>query len=74
MLVITVHVNRPPGQAIGIKEQIAQDLEKYGDTKVVSVEEVLPPKQNWEQMKMIGIGQREGGVAPHDLGGVKSAS
>ena len=31
MLVITVHVNAPAGQAIGIKEQIAQDLERYGD-------------------------------------------
>ena len=49
MLVITIHVNRPAGQAIGIKEQIAQDLEKYGDTRVVSVEEVTP-KPQWEQM------------------------
>ena len=40
MLVITVHVNAPAGQAIGIKEQIAQDLERYGDTRVVSVEAV----------------------------------
>ena len=39
MLIITVHVNAPAGQAIGIKEQIAQDLERYGDTRVVSVEE-----------------------------------
>lgn len=53
MLVITVHVNRPAGQAIGIKEQIAQDLEKYGDTKVVSVEEVTP-KPQWEQMTFAG--------------------
>ena len=42
MLVITVHVNAPAGQAIGIKEQIAQDLERYGDTRVVSVEVVQP--------------------------------
>ena len=47
MLIITVHVDRPGGQAIGIKEQIAMDLEKYGDTKVVSIEEVLP-----EQMEI----------------------
>ena len=51
MLVITVHVNRPAGQAIGIKEQIAMDLEKYGDTLVVSVEEVHnEPK--YEQLRM----------------------
>ena len=42
MLIITVHVNAPAGQAIGIKEQIAQDLERYGDTRVVSVEVVQP--------------------------------
>ncbi len=49
MLVITIHVDRPPGQAIGIKEAIAQDLEKYGDVRVVSiVEKDLP----WEQMRM----------------------
>lgn len=47
MLVITIHVNRPASQAIGIKEQIAQDLEKYGDTRVVSVEEIAP-----QQMQM----------------------
>lgn len=40
MLIITVHVDRPAGQAIGIKEAIAMDLEKYGDVEVVAVEEV----------------------------------
>ncbi len=49
MLIITVHVDAPAGQAIGIKEQIAMDLERYGDTKVVSVEEILP-----EQMEIRG--------------------
>ena len=57
MLIITTEVNRPLGQAIGIKEQIAQDLEKYGDTRVVSVEEVSPYRG--EQMKMqLGGDQR----------------
>jgi hypothetical protein len=42
MLRIVVNVNCPAGQAIGVKEQIAMDLEKYGDTKVVSVEEIVP--------------------------------
>lgn len=54
MLIITVQVNAPAGQAIGIKEQIAMDLEKYGDTRVVSVEEVKPRPQQWEQMKLSG--------------------
>lgn len=52
MLVITVHVDRPMGQAIGIKEQIAQDLERYGDTKVVRIAEILPPMPRFEQMKV----------------------
>ena len=47
MLIITVTVDRPMGQAIGIKEQIAMDLEKYGDTKVIRVNEDTP-----EQMTM----------------------
>lgn len=42
MLIITVRVEAPAGQAIGIKEQIAMDLERYGDTKVISVQEIEP--------------------------------
>ena len=45
MLKIIVEVDAPVGQAIGIKEQIAQDLERYGDTRVVSVEELTPYRQ-----------------------------
>lgn len=37
-MIVTLQVNAPPGQAIGIKEAIAQDLEKYGDVRVVAVE------------------------------------
>ncbi len=47
MLAITIHVNAPPGQAIGIKEALAMWMERYGDTRVVSIVEVQP-----EQMKM----------------------
>lgn len=42
MLIITVEVNAPAGQAIGIKEHLAMYLERFDDTKVVSVEEKLP--------------------------------
>ena len=42
MLTITIQVNAPSGQAIGIKEDIATYLEKFGDAKVVSVVEKLP--------------------------------
>ena len=44
MLIITIKVNAPAGQAIGIKEDLAMYLERFGDSRVVSVEEV-PPQQ-----------------------------
>ena len=50
MLIVTVQVDRPAGEAIGIKEQIAMDLERFGDTRVIRVEVVEP-----EQMKMEGV-------------------
>ena len=40
MLIITIKVNAPAGQAIGIKEDLAMYLERFGDSRVVSVEEV----------------------------------
>ncbi len=47
-LVLTLVVDHAtPGKAIGIKEAIAMDLEKYGDVRVLSVEEHGP-----EQMRM----------------------
>ena len=58
MLVITVHVNAPAGQAIGIKVQIAQDLERYGDTRVVSVEVVQP---SYRQMQIGETVSQQGG-------------
>ena len=42
MLRITLEVNAPGEQALGIKEAIAMDLEKYGDVKVIKVEAILP--------------------------------
>ena len=56
MLEIKIHVNRPAGQAIGIKEQIAQELERWGDVRVVSIEEIsTAPK--YEQMKLGDLGR-----------------
>lgn len=44
-LVLTLVVdNATPGQAIGIKEAIAMDLEKCGDVRVVQVD-VREPEQ-----------------------------
>lgn len=44
---ILVEVNRPMGQAIGIKEDLAMYCEKFGDARVVSVTETHP-----EQLRM----------------------
>lgn len=49
MIRVTVEVSRPTGQAIGIKEDLAQYLERYGDARVVSVDEVAP-----EQLTLAG--------------------
>lgn len=42
MLVITLEVDAPEGQAIGIKEHLAMVVEQFGDTRVVDVKEILP--------------------------------
>lgn len=49
MLTITIQVDRPAGQAIGIKEDIAMRLEPLGDVRVVFVTESHP-----EQMRIGG--------------------
>ena len=51
MLIITVHVNAPAGQAIGIKE-------RYGDTRVVSVEVIQP---TYRQMQIGEVSDRQRG-------------
>lgn len=38
-MIITVQVNAPAGQAIGIKEELAMHLERWGDARVLSVEQ-----------------------------------
>lgn len=47
MLIVTIHVDATSGQALGIKEVIAQDLEKYGDVRVVAVEERTPKQESF---------------------------
>lgn len=44
-MVVSLRVaNARVGQAIGIKEAIAMDMEKYGDVRVIRVE-LLEPEQ-----------------------------
>ena len=47
MIRVVIEVDAPTGQAIGVKEALAMWLERYGDTRVVLVEEIRP-----RQMKM----------------------
>lgn len=42
MLIITLHVDAPSGQAIGIKEDLAMYMEKFGDVRVVNIVEDIP--------------------------------
>lgn len=42
MLLIVVQVDAPPGQAIGIKEALAMYLERWGDSRVLQVDEIKP--------------------------------
>lgn len=39
MLIITLEVNAPLGQAQGIKEELAAHLEHFGDVRVLSIKE-----------------------------------
>ena len=48
MLFILVAVDAPPGQAIGIKEDLAMHLEQFGDSKVLSITEELPEQMMLE--------------------------
>lgn len=52
MLIITIQVNARPEQAIGIKEDLALYLERYGDARVVSVE--ATQQRQMEQMTIGG--------------------
>lgn len=45
MLEITIRVNAPGMDALGIKEALAMDLEKYGDVQVTNVKEILPKQE-----------------------------
>jgi len=52
--IITLQVNAPPGQAIGIKEDLAMYCERYGDVHVISVQEPLA-----RPMEQITIGDKQ---------------
>ena len=52
MLKLTIEIDALADTAQGVKEQIAMDLEKYGDVRVVKVEEI--GQRKWRQMQLDG--------------------
>lgn len=58
MLRIVVEVDRPTGQAIGIKEALAMYLEKFGDARVVEVKEIPHEQINFEEVGTYGNKQQ----------------
>lgn len=55
---ITIEVERPLGQAIGIKEDLAMYLERWGDARVISVTDEAA-----EQMELKAAGTAPSGPA-----------
>lgn len=49
MLILTIRVNAPAGQVIGIKEDLAMYLERWGDARVVDIRE-----EKLEQLRIGG--------------------
>ena len=52
MLKLTIEVDAPADAVQGVKEQIAMELERYGDVRVVKVEET--GQRKWRQMQLDG--------------------
>lgn len=50
-MIIILQVDKPTGQAIGIKEAIAMDLEKYGDVKVLEIRGDAEPRYEQTEIK-----------------------
>lgn len=53
MYTITVQVAAPPGSEQAIKEVLAMYLERFGDTRVISIKEDVP--------QQLGFGPQFGG-------------
>lgn len=49
-MIIVIQVNAPLHMAQGIKEHLAMQLERYGDTKVLEIREEETTKQ--EELKL----------------------
>ena len=47
-MTVVIHVDAPVGQAIGVKEQLAMYLERFGNAKVFLVTEKEPEQLGLE--------------------------
>lgn len=47
MLIITIQVNAPDGSAQAVKEHLSMYLERFGDTKVLSIKEEAPQQMSF---------------------------
>lgn len=45
---VLLEIDRPAGQAIGVKEQVEMALEQIGGVRVVSVTEMQPEQMKFE--------------------------
>lgn len=59
MLTITIQVNAPAGKAIGIKEDLAMYLERFGDAKVLEIKEDRPDPVVGAQTSLFGESRRK---------------
>lgn len=50
MIIITIEVDCRPAMTQAVKEQIAMDLERYGDVRVKSIDDIKPDEP--EQITM----------------------
>ena len=46
MLIITIQVDAPAGQAQGVKEDLAMYLERFGDARVTEIRETGPRQES----------------------------
>lgn len=53
MLIITMQVNAPDGSAQAVKEHLAMYLERFGDTKVLSIIEEVPKQMTFENQQSL---------------------
>ena len=62
MLTMTIQINAPADMTIGIKEDIISHVERYGDARVISVEQ--RPQAQMEQMTIGGDRHNRGRASP----------